>query len=252
LAVDIATAAAELGMTPSALDKLLSTKDMSDTSYGPRLRQGLLSRADVNRLYLELRQPSGTAVASAQAVATQGTAASALKVDLWTDQPNYRVGDLLTIHVQANAACHLNLMSIDKVGKATVLFPNEFEPDNMIGGKVQAYPSDKSAYQFRLREKGYETIVAVCLAGTKLMAGIEPDYERQRFTILGNYENFLRTSISMDTNERRASVVRVERPRSASTRQGGSREPKLDVKAEAKTDPKLDQIGRASVRFKVE
>jgi mono/diheme cytochrome c family protein len=252
LAVDLATAAAELGMTPSALDKLLSTKDLSDTSYGPRLRQGLLSRADVNRLYVELRQPSGNAGAPAQTVATQGTAATELKVDLWTDQPSYRVGDLLTVHVQSNGPCHLNLMSIDKVGKATVLFPNEFEPDNMIGSKVHAFPNDKSAYQFRLREKGYETIVAVCLAGAKLMAGIEPDYERQRFTILGNFENFLRTSISTETSERRAPVVKVERPRATSTRQGGSREPKLDVKAEIKTDSKLDQIGRASVRFKVD
>jgi mono/diheme cytochrome c family protein len=252
LAVDLATAAAELGLTPSALDKVLATKDLSDTSYAPRLRQGLLSRTDVNKLYMELRQPSGLAVAPAEPVPTQATAGAALKVDVWTDQPSYRVGDLLTVHAQANGPCHLNLMSIDKVGKATVLFPNEFEPDNMIGGKVNAFPNDKSAYQFRLREKGYETIVAVCLGSSKLMAGIEPDYERQRFTILGNYENFLRTSISLDTTERKTPVARVEKPRPAPPRQSASRDAKLDNKPEVKTDPKLEQVGRASVRFKVE
>ncbi len=252
LSVDLATAAAELGVAPNALDKVLATRDIGDTTYGPRLRQGLVSRADVNKLYLELRQPPGQTLAARDVSSQQAASLSALKVDLWTDQPNYRVGDLLTVHVQANAPCHLNLMSIDKVGKATVLFPNEFEPDNMIGGKVNAFPNDKSAYQFRLREKGYETIVAVCQAVSKLVAGIEPDYERQRFTILGNYENFLRTSLSLSASERKAAAAKIERPRPGSLRQGGAREPKPDVKAEPKADPKPEMIGRASVRFKVE
>ena len=41
--------------------------------------------------------------------------------------------------------------------------PNDFEQDNLVsGGRILQVPSEKSPYQLRLKEKGTETLAAMC------------------------------------------------------------------------------------------
>jgi mono/diheme cytochrome c family protein len=258
LSVDLATTAAELGVSPTELSKEISAKDLPDRSLAARLQQGLLSRSEVNMVMAALRAPKVAAnpttpgdapLPTSDPLITGVGARTGLRLALWTDQSAYKVGDLMTVYLKASGPCHLTVLSIDISGKATVLFPNEFEPDNLISDKLHAVPQEKSAYQFRLRERGWESIVAVCQEASKLLAGIEPDYERQRFTSLGNFENFLRTSLGLEADERRV-ATRSDRARTAkpAAKDPASKDTRLDARTDAKPEPSA----RAAVRVQVE
>jgi mono/diheme cytochrome c family protein len=200
--VDLKLAAAELGVLPDALDARLADTAFASRSLGHRLRQGLLSRTDANRLLLALNVPPATTPdPKSQTIAPAG---ASIALALWTGQTVYKTGELLTVYAQPSAACYLTLISVNAAGKATVLFPSEFDPDNLVRPDAPfALPGDKAHYQFRLKDPGTETVVARCQTQAKFPAGVEPDYERQRFTVLGSYDNFLRTSYSLDTDAAR-------------------------------------------------
>ncbi len=200
--VDLKMAAAELGMLPDALDAKLADTTLAERSLGHRLRQGLLTRADANRLIFALNAPAApTPSPQPQAVTASGTS---IALALWTSQSVYKPGELMTVYAQPSAPCYLTLISVNAAGKATVLFPSEFDPDNLVRPDAPfALPGDKAPYQFRLKDPGTETLIGRCQTQAKFPAGVEPDYERQRFTVLGSYENFLRTSYSLDTDAAR-------------------------------------------------
>ncbi len=190
--VDLAGAAAESGLTVETLDKKLVEATVADRSLIPRLRQGLLSRREANTVLAAL---NGKPPPEPAPPAPPG---GPVKLALWTDQAVYKPGELMTVYAQPSAPCHLTLISLNASGKATVLFPSEFDPDNLVRPETAlAVPDEKAHYQFRLKETGRETIIGQCQTVAKLPAGIEPDYERQRFTVLGNYENFLKASFAL-------------------------------------------------------
>ncbi|MBX9926670.1 MAG: DUF4384 domain-containing protein [Hyphomicrobiaceae bacterium] len=204
LDVDERTLAAEVGMTVTGLEVALAATSAIDKSVTLRLRQGTLTRGEANAVLARLRGSSSSA---------DGTAsAGPLRMSMWTDRIRYKVGEIVTFNAVATGACNLTLIGIDPAGKATVLFPSEFEPDNLLQPlKPMTVPASGSQYQFRLRERGVETIVGVCQSGVKFPSGIEPDYERQRFTVLGSYENFERTAFELDA-EARARSLRPVKP----------------------------------------
>ena len=201
--VDLKMAAAELGVLPDALDTKLADTALASRPLAHRLRQGLLTRTDANRLLLALNTPPAAAPdPKPQTIAPAGTN---IALALWTGQTVYKTGELLTVYAQPSAPCYLTLISVNAAGKATVLFPSEFDPDNLVRPDAPfALPGDKAHYQFRLKDPGTETIVARCQTQAKFPAGVEPDYERQRFTVLGSYDNFLRTSYTLDTDAARS------------------------------------------------
>ena len=78
------------------------------------------------------------------------------------------------------------------VRASTVLFPNEFEQNNLlVAGKELLLPAGGAAYQFRLRDKGRETLIGICQTGSKSLEGLQHDFERQRFTMLGDWRAHL-------------------------------------------------------------
>lgn len=205
--LDLKMAAAELGLSPGALETALAQISLPDRSLSYRLRQGLLTRTDANRVLLALNAPAAAAASNPIPKSPPLTSApgSSIALALWTDQTVYKPGDLMTVYAQPSAPCYLTLISVNAAGKATVLFPSEFDPDNLIHpGETFSLPSEKAHYQFRLKEPGTETLVGRCQTQAKFPAGVEPDYERQRFTVLGNYDNFLRTSYRLDTDAARS------------------------------------------------
>ncbi len=233
LALDLPTVAAEAAVTASELDAKLSGLAVLERSLVPRLRQGLLSRLEANRILVALK-PSSPPAGEGPAAAPSGP--QALRLALWTDKTNYASGDLMTVYVQPSLPCHLTVVSVAATGKATVLFPNEFDADNLVTpSSVLAVPNDKAPYQFRLKTIGAETLVASCQSGAKYQAGTDPDYERQRFTVLGNYENYLKTYLTLD----------AEALRKAKAAKGGA--PVKDTKL----DLKDDRVARAAVRITI-
>lgn len=194
---DLITAAAEAGAPLTAFDGKLDKIALAERSLVPRLRQGLLSRAELNRLLVAFDAPAG---ATPEPLAPpQPTTGETMSLALWTDRAEYKQGDLMTVYAQPSAPCYLTLISVAASGKATILFPSEFDPDNLVRPEAPfALPGDKAHYQFRLKEPGTETIVGRCQTNNKLPAGVETDYERQRFTVLGSYDNFLRASYGLE------------------------------------------------------
>ena len=224
--VDLASAAAEAAMTPEAFDKALSQAQLTDRALALRLREGLLSRAEINSVLAAINAKVPTDQPGIPTIAGAG-----LKLALWTDSALYKPGDLMTVYARPSAPCHLTLISVNTAGKATVLFPSEFDPDNLVRPDAPlTLPGDKAHYQFRLKETGAESIIAQCQTVQKFPTGIEPDYDHQRFTVLGSYENFLRTSYGL---EGEAARTRKAKPAGAK-----------DAK-----DAKDEQTARSAVRI---
>lgn len=111
---------------------------------------------------------------------------------LKTGQATFKVGDALTITARASEGCYFTLINVDRNGRGTVVYPNDFEQNNYLDpAKEIRVPADGAPYVFRLREPGRETLVGICQTGTKALNGIRHDFERQRFTELGDYKAFL-------------------------------------------------------------
>ena len=115
-----------------------------------------------------------------------------MRLVLKVERPVFQTGDLLTLSARANVSCYLTVLTVDARGRGTVLYPNEFEPTNFIeAGRDVRVPGEKAPYQFRLRDKGIETLIGICATTAKSVDGIHHDFERQRFTELGDYRAFL-------------------------------------------------------------
>lgn len=115
-------------------------------------------------------------------------------VTLSTDRSSYNAGDLMTIAVMTDAACDLTLISIDSDGFAVVLFPNEYEPNNLMSAGVpKTIPRIDAAYQLRTKKPGTETLLGICAPPGSRPRGIVADYERYRFTLLGEWTDYTAT-----------------------------------------------------------
>jgi hypothetical protein len=234
--LDLSAIAAEAGLPRISLETALTSLQLGDRTLVPRLREGSLTRAEANMVLIALRNKEQKLVVEQPALMPAG--GKALKLTLWTDSASYKPGDLMTVSARASAPCHLTLISVNAAGKATVLFPSEFDPDNLVGPDAPlTLPGDKAQYQFRLKDPGAETLVAQCQTGVKLQSGVEPDYERQRFTVLGSYENFLRTSYSLD-----GELLRQRPDRSKTVKSVVGKDPK---------EGSVQQTARSAVRIVV-
>lgn len=188
--VDLIRAAAERGVVPRILASKLATVGGEFLRPARRLISGTLPRAAWESL---ARALDGEA---RPGTAESGAKHSEMMIDvlLWTDKPDYRPRDIVSLNVLVDRACHLTLIDIDQDGKAIVLFPNELEQDNLIApGLTVRIPGNDAGYQFRFEKSGEEQIVAICQRKSREPAGISYDYERQRFAILGDWRTFLRT-----------------------------------------------------------
>lgn len=208
--VDLVRAAAERGVSPRDLKRTLAETDDHLRVPAQRLIYGALPREAWQRLSSAL---DGAPADNIQARATQDTGTHAsLDVMLWPDKTFYRPRDLVTFNVRVEKACHLTLIDVDAQGQAIVLFPNDIEQDNLIApGLTVKVPGHGAEYQFRFDKAGVETVVAVCQRHARRLAGLAFDYERQRFTILGDWRTFLRTAPEREKKIREKRAVEEAR-----------------------------------------
>ena len=248
--VDLERAAADAGEPYNAFRKRLAEVEGDLKPLAQRLLFGLLPRAETERLLVNLRNTGQQAAAPAEPPRTAAAESTGpIAIGLWPDQLSYKAGDLVHFSVQTSEDCYLTLVDIDAAGKATVLFPNDFEQDNLVsGGRILQVPSEKSPYQLRLKEKGTETLAAMCSTTAKIAPGIELDFERQRFPSLGIWRNFLRDAHAIELDDRM-------HPEKAKARGAKLIKGRPDPKTEPpKPEPKLrsDGQGRAAITIRVE
>jgi hypothetical protein len=165
------------GTGPDA-EEILAVRDWIEREIPPHVRRGLgFARAKARKRDATERGEPVLAIAA--------------------NKNTYRRGDVLTLRVSSTADCHLTLVSVDVRGRGTVIFPNELANGNALAANQELIvPAPDAGYLFRVKEPGMERVVALCNLGTGAVDGIRHDFERQRFTDLGDYRTFLAKAIA--------------------------------------------------------
>lgn len=189
--VDLRGAAAELGIEPGKLSLRLDALPDNLRALGLRLRQSRISRTELERLAAAV-SPPGDVSDSGEVRLPDDAGAGGLELALWATEKSYVTGEAVQLKARASAPCHLTIVNIDRRGEATVLFPNEFDRDNLLRpGQEISVPAKDASYRFRVRVPGEETFVAICEVGEPVPAGMRPDFTKQNFTPLGPWEEFV-------------------------------------------------------------
>ena len=245
---DVKAAVAQAGLDRDTFMKTLSETQGPAAALARRLQQGVLPRSDLDRLFALLK-----GIDKPQAPQASGgflhEVKSEIGLSVWIDKLVPVAGDLVSIKAQADNDCFLTLISIDAEGKATVLFPNDFEKDNLLQtGRTVSVPGADAPYQLRFKADGTETLIGRCSTASSPPSGIEHDFERQRFTLLGNWENFIQDTLVTEAELRRI-PEKAERARSAKAQQLRRRQERGEaVVARPDTSPgKALRDGRAVV-----
>lgn len=208
--VSLRRAAAELGIEPDVLVALGNKVEAEPAAAMARqLALGEMPRpqfeASAARLLaaLGLGPPAGGGGSYDEA--REAADKTGLEIVLLANKATYNAGDPLQLEVRASRDCHLTLVSVDQRGRGMVLLPNDFEPSGLLrAGKTLKVPADGAAYVLRVRERGRESIVAACNPTGPVIDGINHDFERQRFTDLGDYATFLSQSLEAEESARPA------------------------------------------------
>ncbi len=207
-------AAAELGLDSREFAARLITLPREYDTAARRVIQGLLPRDEL--IGLQAAVSEAWEAASMTAPAANGSftgGAPPLRLSLWTEKDIYPPGALVAVSARTSSDCYLTLISVNPAGKATVVFPNDLEQVNLLkAGAEITVPGANAGYQFRVGERGPETIVGICTVTRKIAAGIRLDYERQRFKSLGNWRAFLNGSLA-DIDAVQRTIVQALSPR---------------------------------------
>lgn len=180
-----------------------------------RLLHGVLSRSELERLFALLKGIDVPSPAVARPGGFLHETKSDIGLSMWLDKPRPVSGDLVTVKIEADNDCYLTVISVDAAGIATVLFPNDFQTDNLLSAsRPVSIPPAEAPFQLRYKSEGSETLLARCSTSATPPLGIEHDFERQRFTALGNWENFIEDTLVTEW-ELRASPEKAERARVA-------------------------------------
>lgn len=258
--LDGVRAVAELGVELADLLALADQGDKPGAVLARRLVQGLVTRPEMEIRGRELSLSLGRPVPEVDSPAANSSTkpdspgvgdTDTLSIDpgpgliLYSDKARYKKGDHLNLFVKVTSDCHLTLISIDQRGRGTVVFPSDFETSTLLtAGQELRLPGPSSPYSFRLAESGREHIVALCNEAGAATDGIRHDFERQRFTDLGNYSTFLNQTANINDNGTDRTTVQKSQTRQRGRRRGRAEPPETKARPE--------QISRTAITIVVE
>ncbi len=217
-------ALAETGLARDAFLAMLTTVQGPVAPLARRLQHGALQRTELNHLFAAIKGIDQPGIPTPTGGFLRDEK-SEIGLSMWLDKPRPVKDDLVDIKIETDTDCFLTVVSVNDEGQATVLFPNDFEPDNQLEArKAVAIPGLNAPYQLRLKASSAETLLARCTVAPDPPSGIEHDFERQKFTVLGNWENFIRDTIETEADLRanpqkvvQAQTARAEAQRRRST-----------------------------------
>lgn len=207
--VDLRIAAAEYGVTAEALAQGLANAGGEAGRIKRRLEQGVLPREILESEFKDLvakvsnNKPIEVASLGPVQIARPGDDTEEgfhdFDLALTSDKSTYRVNDLPVFTITSSEDCHLTLINVEAGGDGTVIFPNKFQQDNLIPAHADVkFPGDNAPFQFRLKDPGTETVIAICNATGVGADGIKHDFATRQFTPLGNYREFLTRQIAVE------------------------------------------------------
>ena len=98
----------------------------------------------------------------------------------------------------SNRDCFLTLTDLDDKGGGNVLFPNRFQQNNLIkAGVAVKFPADDAPFQYRMNDRGVETVTAVCSERNVSVDGIKHNFSRSAFTPVKDYTRGIARSIAV-------------------------------------------------------
>jgi Domain of unknown function (DUF4384) len=244
--IDLKIAAAEYGIAAEAFAQGLADAGGEAGQIKRRLEQGVLPReileAEFKELIVKVSDNEPIDIAAAGEVAKVGGKSKEETHDfdlaLTSDKNSYKVNDLPVFAIKSKEDCHLTLINVDASGDGTVIFPNKFQQDNLLpAGKEAQFPGSNAPFQFRLKDPGTETVIAICNASGKEADGIKHDFKKRQFTELGNYRDFLTRQIVVEGAEKIA--------------EGKSGEKGKETGAAVPGAPTSDILSRTAIKLEV-
>ncbi len=201
--VDAAQAAAGLGRTKDEFAQAAADADRRFKPLLRRLEQGLVPRDQFETAFKALAKdatndaPVETAGAGIKDAAAKPAHSASLPVT--SDKDSYRQGDTPAFTVLSSADCFLTLTNVGGNGEGTVLFPNKFRQDNRIRANVEfQFPAAGAPFQYRMKDRGFETVIGVCTGQAAGADGVQHDFGKTAFTIVGNYTRSVTRVIAVE------------------------------------------------------
>lgn len=202
--LDLTLAASELGLKKSEFNEGVADVDQKFRPLVRRLAQGAVPRdqfeAAFHEIALDLTDLKVVAIRNAhQPEQLARPIVNGDDLSLTSDQDSYRLGDTPVFTVVSPRDCFLTLTDIDERGEGTVLLPNTFQRDNFIRAGVPVrFPGTGAPFQFRMKDKGTETVTAVCATQASGGDRIQHDFQKNQFTPVPNYTSALARSIAVE------------------------------------------------------
>jgi hypothetical protein len=111
-----------------------------------------------------------------------------------TDKQVYRVGEPVTLMVMAERTCHLTLVNIGTTGQARMLFPNQYQQNNLVqAGQTVVIPGVASPVSIVTSgPAGIESVVAVCSTGSQPVFGSGYDFTQATYPRVGDVRSATR------------------------------------------------------------
>jgi mono/diheme cytochrome c family protein len=238
--IDLKRAAAEIGQSVPVLTGVLSERIAGGDWLARRLSQGQISRAQFETLRAGLDgsdQAARPPVSLAMGLHDQRQSLSRTGLAIWTEQEVFPAGAPLQIHLTASARCYPTVINVDARGRGIVLYPNgldEWRP--IVPGTAFMLPPSGAEYALRTRATGaaslatgpgepgrlpieaggptgpgdVQTLHAFCAAENEPVFGLRPDYTEQVFTILGDWDAFLKSAYARQADARDPEILRAE------------------------------------------
>jgi DNA-binding phage protein len=223
--LDLRQVASEFGLSPESLQKAAGdvggdaqtlVRRLEQQGYVPRDNlegtfAGLVpSLSDDDPIFAASPSPEATKVAKVNAGDNKAAGAPGLSVV--ADRSAYAVNDLPVFTVKTDKECYLTLINVDGSGTGTVIYPNKFQQANVIkAGQNFKFPGADAPFQFRFRDKGTETVIALCNANQGKVDTIAHDFGNKQFTELGNYEKFVTRAIVVEASKKPKKVASADK-----------------------------------------
>jgi hypothetical protein len=233
--VDAALAAAELGLTREGFAKAAADADKKFRPLLRRLEQGLVPRDQFEAVFRELAgdvtDEAVVKVAANDAKLAPPKPGRAVDLSLTSDKDTYRQGDTPIFTVLSSRACFLTLTDVDDKGEGTVLFPNKFQQDNRIKANTEVpFPAATAPFQYRMKDKGVESVIAVCTNHNIGVDGIVHDFKSSNFTTVQDYTRSVARSIAVEAKNAAAKAAPDKAAAKAADREIYRAAIKLEVK----------------------
>lgn len=202
--LDLTLAAAELGLKTSEFNEGVADVDQKYKPLVRRLSQGAVPRdqfeVSFRGVVPDLTDLKLVSIRNTRPVQpVPQPIRNSDDLSLTSDRDSYRLGDTPVFTIVSPRDCFLTLTDIDERGEGTVLLPNTFQRDNFIRAGVPVqFPGAGAPFQFRMKDKGTETVTAVCATQAGGGDRIQHDFNKNQFTPVPNYTQALARSIAVE------------------------------------------------------